>query len=97
MSRAITPLAPFPAVTPMKAISYQLEIRVTPGAKFEGLPPRTAKPIIFYGTSITHGACASRPGKVHTAILGRRFDPPVINFGFSGNSRMDAAVGEFLC
>jgi hypothetical protein len=34
---------------------------------------------------------------VHTAILGRRLDRPVINLGFSGNGRMDSAVGEFLC
>lgn len=72
-----------------------LEIGVPKGARFEGLPPRT-KPIVFYGTSITHGACASRPGMVHTAILGRRFDAPVLNLGFSGNGRMDAAVGELL-
>ena len=72
-----------------------LAIGVPAGAKFEGLAPR-AKPIVFYGTSITHGACASRPGMVHTAILGRRFDRPVVNLGFSGNGRMDAAVGDFL-
>ncbi len=72
-----------------------LEIGVPPGAKFEGLAPR-AKPIVFYGTSITHGACASRPGMVHTAILGRRFDQPVVNLGFSGNGRMDSAVGDLL-
>jgi hypothetical protein len=73
-----------------------LHIGVPKGARFEGLAPRSEKPIVFYGTSITHGACASRPGMVHTAILGRRFDAPVINLGFSGNGRMDAAVGEFL-
>jgi GDSL-like Lipase/Acylhydrolase family/N-terminus of Esterase_SGNH_hydro-type len=70
-------------------------IGVPKGAAFEGLAPR-AKPIVFYGTSITHGIAASRPGMVHTAILGRRFDRPVVNLGFSGNGRMDAAVGEFL-
>jgi len=73
-----------------------LEIGVGAGAKFEGLKPRDEKPIVFYGTSITHGASASRPGMVHTAILGRHFDRPVINLGFSGNGRMDAAVGELL-
>ncbi len=72
-----------------------LEIGVPAGSKFEGLAPR-AKPIVFYGTSITHGACASRPGMVHTAILGRRFDSPVVNLGFSGNGRMDTAVGDYL-
>lgn len=73
-----------------------LKIGVNEGAKFEGLAPRAAKPIVFYGTSITHGACASRPGMVHTAILGRHLDWPVTNLGFSGNGRMDAGVGEFL-
>jgi len=73
-----------------------LSIGVPPDAKFEPLAPRTTAPIVFYGTSITHGASASRPGMVHTAMLGRRFDRPVVNLGFSGNGRMDAAVGEFL-
>lgn len=74
----------------------KLSIGVAPEAKFEPLAPRTDKPIVFYGTSITHGASASRPGMVHTAILGRRFDRSVVNLGFSGNGRMDAAVGELL-
>jgi hypothetical protein len=74
----------------------KLSIGVSAGAKFEPLAPRTTKPIVFYGTSITHGASASRPGMVHTAILGRRLDRPVINLGFSGNGRMDAAVGDYL-
>lgn len=68
---------------------------VPPGAKFAGLPPRT-QPIVFYGTSITHGFCASRPGMTHVAILGRRLDRPVVNLGFSGQGRMDAAVGDYL-
>jgi hypothetical protein len=73
-----------------------LSIGVPPDAQFESLAPRTEKPIVFYGTSITHGASASRPGMVHTAILGRRLDLPVVNLGFSGNGKMDAAVGDFL-
>lgn len=74
----------------------RLAIGVETGANYTPLVPRTTKPIVFYGTSITHGASASRPGMVHTAILGRRFDRPVINLGFSGNGRMDTAVGELL-
>jgi hypothetical protein len=72
-----------------------LSVGVEKGARFEGLAPRD-KPIVFYGTSITHGACASRPGMVHTGILGRKLDRPVVNLGFSGNGRMDEAVGNYM-
>jgi hypothetical protein len=74
----------------------KLSIGVPAGAAFEALAPRAAKPVVFYGTSITHGASASRPGMVHTAILGRRLDMPVINLGFSGNGKMESSVGDFL-
>lgn len=74
----------------------KLEIGVPPGATFTGLAPRTEKPVVFYGTSITHGASSSRAGMVHTAIIGRHLELPVVNLGFSGNGHMDAAIGEFL-
>lgn len=54
------------------------------------------KPIVFYGTSITQGGCASRPGMVHTAILGRWLDRPVINLGFSGNGRMEPEMATLF-
>ena len=95
----INDLAPgeheFAAYLPLYNGIEKLEIGVPKEAKFEGLKPRQ-KPIVFYGTSITHGANASRPGMVHTAILGRRLDRPVLNIGFSGNGRMDAAVGDLI-
>lgn len=95
----ISDLAPgeheFAAYLPLFNGIEKLEIGVPAAAKFEGLAPRE-KPIVFYGTSITHGANASRPGMVHTAILGRHLDRPVINIGFSGNGRMDAAVGDLI-
>lgn len=54
------------------------------------------KPIVFYGTSITHGACASRAGMVHTAILGRWFERPIINLGFSGNGRLETEFVQYM-
>ncbi|HZZ78296.1 MAG TPA: SGNH/GDSL hydrolase family protein [Gemmataceae bacterium] len=58
--------------------------------------PRDRKPIVFYGTSITQGGCASRTGMVHTAILGRRLGYPVVNLGFSGNGRMEPEVVSLI-
>jgi hypothetical protein len=59
-------------------------------------PAEKRKPILFYGTSITQGGCASRPGMVHTAILGRKLDRPVINLGFSGNGKMEPEVAKLF-
>jgi hypothetical protein len=76
-----------------------LEIGIPKESTLEMAPPRDerhAKPIVFYGTSITQGGCASRPGMVHTAILGRWLDLPAINLGFSGNGRMEAEVAELM-
>jgi hypothetical protein len=60
------------------------------------LPPRPGKPICFYGTSITQGGCASRPGSCYTGVAARRLDRSHFNFGFSGNARMEPAVAELL-
>ena len=54
------------------------------------------KPIVFYGTSILQGLSASRPGMVHSAILQRRFNWPVINLGFSGNGKMEPEIADLL-
>ncbi len=89
-------LREYAAYLPLYNGIEKLSIGVPAGAKFEILKPRAEKPVVFYGTSITHGASASRPGMVHTAILGRRFDLPVLNLGFSGNGKMDTAVGDLL-
>jgi hypothetical protein len=86
----------YQAYLPLRNGVESLKIGVPKDAKFEELAPRKEKPIVFYGTSITHGISASRPGMPHPAILGRRLDRPTINLGFSGNGRMDASVGEFL-
>jgi lysophospholipase L1-like esterase len=81
---------------PLYNSTVKIEIGVPEGTAFEPVAPRKEKPIVFYGTSITHGASASRPGLCHPAILGRRLDRPVINLGFSGNGKMEPEVGALL-
>jgi lysophospholipase L1-like esterase len=73
-----------------------LEIGIRKGADFEAVAPRTQKPIVFYGTSIMQGGCASRPGMAIPAIIGRHMDIPVINLGFSGAGKMEPEVARLL-
>jgi lysophospholipase L1-like esterase len=73
-----------------------LTLGVPPGASFEPIAPRKERPLVFYGTSILQGACASRTGMAHTAILQRRLDYPIINLGFSGNGQMEQEVADLL-
>jgi inosine-uridine nucleoside N-ribohydrolase len=56
----------------------------------------SGKSIVFYGTSITQGGCASRPGMACTAIVRRTLDVPVINLGFSGNGKMEPEMADLL-
>lgn len=76
-----------------------LEIGIPKSSHLMNPDPRPKghrKPIVFYGTSITQGGCASRTGMVHTAILGRRFNRPVINLGFSGNGEMEPELAKLI-
>ncbi|MCU0379068.1 MAG: SGNH/GDSL hydrolase family protein [Bacteroidales bacterium] len=55
------------------------------------------RPVVFYGTSITQGGCASRPGMAYTTIISRHLGVEVINLGFSGNGRLEQSVGQVIC
>ena len=72
-----------------------IQIGTAEAASIEPAKPRD-RPIVFYGTSITHGACASRPGMAHVAILGRRLDVPVVNLGFSGSGTFDIEIADLM-
>ncbi len=56
----------------------------------------SAKPVVYYGSSIAQGGCASRPGMAFTNILARSMDRPFINMGFSGAGTFDLPVGEAI-
>lgn len=75
-----------------------VEIGVPTQAKFEAAPDRykARKPVVFYGTSILQGGCASRPGMAYPAIIGRMIDWPTINLGFSGNGKTEPEVARLL-
>ena len=54
------------------------------------------KPVVFYGSSITQGGCASRPGTCYQAYVTRQFDCDHINLGFSGNAKAEVEMAEYV-
>ncbi len=52
--------------------------------------------LIFYGTSITQGGCASRPGLAYTNIISRKLNRNCINLGFSGNGHLEISIAHVL-
>jgi hypothetical protein len=74
-----------------------LSIGVDENAKFEKPTPfALEKPIVFYGTSITQGGCASRPGLSYQDMLGRKYNLDYLNFGFSGRGKCEPEVADIL-
>lgn len=57
---------------------------------------RNAKPAVFYGSSITQGGCASRPGNSYQAILSRRLELDYRNLGFSGSGRAEQVICNYI-
>ncbi|MEG1955403.1 MAG: SGNH/GDSL hydrolase family protein [Mucinivorans sp.] len=73
-----------------------INIGVDEGCHFEFVNPTNQKPIIAYGTSITQGACASRPGMIWPTIVERELKIPLINLGFSGNGLLEKGVLDLI-
>jgi len=75
----------------------ELLIGISPAAKLaEGRVPRIEKPILFYGSSITQGGCASKAGSCYTSIVARRLDATQINLGFSGNAKGEEHMARYI-
>lgn len=73
------------------------EVGFDAGARLEPATPYAiSKPIVYYGSSITQGGCASNPGGSCQAILERRLRADFVNLGFSGNGLGDPAVADAM-
>ncbi len=59
--------------------------------------PRTSKgKIVFYGTSIMQGGCATRTGMASTCMVSRDLQVECVNIGTSGEAKMDYPVARML-
>lgn len=82
---------------PLYSDVISLEIGLCAGASL--LPAdeyRTEKPVVYYGSSITQGGCASRPGNCYENIISRRLGCDHINLGFSGGARGEEVIASYI-
>jgi hypothetical protein len=54
------------------------------------------KPVVYYGSSITQGGCASRPGNAYQNILSRVLSCDHINLGFSGSAKGESCMAQYI-
>lgn len=59
-------------------------------------PYADEKPIVYYGSSITQGGCASRPGNSYESIVARRLNVDYINLGFSGSAKAEPEIAAYI-
>lgn len=75
----------------------KLEIGLQPGSELKKpMKYSIEKPIVFYGSSITQGGCASRPGNAYTHIICRWLDANLVNLGFSGSAKGEPEIAELI-
>jgi lysophospholipase L1-like esterase len=86
----------FALYLPLYNVTSSLAVGVAASARFEKLPERSEKPIVYYGSSIAQGCSASRPGMTFIAILGRRLNHKIINLGFSGSAKMEPDLADLF-
>ncbi len=72
-----------------------VQIGVPDGKTLTKPSPRT-NPIVIYGTSINEGGFCSRPGAVHTTIIGQELNVPIINLGFANSGKMEVEIATLL-
>lgn len=82
---------------PRNEILLDLEIGLEDDSSLEVAEEYSiSDPIIFYGSSITEGGCAPRPGISYTSLMCRWLDADYINYGFSGAAKGELSFAKFI-
>ena len=82
---------------PLYAAVRTLKIGLKAGCRLEaGLAYRNERPVVYYGSSITQGGCASRPGMSYQAMISAWENLDYLNLGFSGSARGEEAILDYM-
>ena len=73
-----------------------LKIVIDEDAEIKAFDPyKKTLPILYYGSSITQGGCASRPDNSYQAIVSKITRIDHINLGFSGNCKGEEEMAKY--
>ncbi len=61
-----------------------------------GMRYRNVAPVVYYGNSITQGACASRPGNAYPNVVCRKTNTDFINLGFAGSGLAEESIARYM-
>ena len=83
----------FPTFTSIRKLEIGIEIdsSIAPGESY-----RNELPVVYYGSSITHGAAAGRPGNTYESFISQKYNLHYINLGFSGSARGEQTMAEYI-
>jgi hypothetical protein len=82
---------------PLYSGVISLEIGVEPGSELlPGDEYRYTNPVLYYGSSITQGACASRPGNCYQNMISRKLDCDHVNLGFSSGALAEEIMIDYM-
>ena len=74
-----------------------LHIGIKEGSVLKNAPRyAVSTPIVYYGSSITQGSSASRPGTTYENIISRALNADYINLGFWGNALGEEKMAEYI-
>ena len=82
-----------PHFSEVKALQIGLEKGSMLG---RGKAYRNDKAVVFYGSSITHGAAAGRPGNTYESFISQKYNLNYVNLGFAGNARGEATMAQYI-
>lgn len=66
------------------------------GSTLLAAEPLSVPPVVYYGSSITQGGCASRPGNSYQAIIHQNLKADYLNLGFSGSALAEEVMMEYI-
>lgn len=82
---------------PLYANVHELYVGIADGSELScGAPYRDFAPVVYYGSSITQGGCASRPGNAYQAMVARDLNIDFINLGFSGGAKGEEEIAKYI-